>query len=123
MGPLTTWYALCFEGLPQVWNAVGDKDGADFLRAYAQGYLREEIRAEQVVRSCDPIHRFIEVAAQGSGKVLNYARFARDVGSGPKNTQAWYGREEDTLVGCTWMPSICQRAQVRQPPSSQGLVV
>ena len=109
--------ALRFGGLPPVWNAEDDAARADFLRSYAQGYLREEIRAEQVVRSLDPFRRFLEVAAQGSGKVLNYARIARDVGSDPKTIQAWYGVLEDTLLGChvdAFHTSV--RKQLRQAP-------
>lgn len=91
--------ALRFGGLPAVWNATTDDERADFLRAYAHGYLREEIQAEQVVRNLDPFRRFLEVAAQNDGKILNHARIAREVGSDPKTIQAWYQVLEDTLLG------------------------
>jgi len=91
--------ALAFGGLPEIWNLATDDDRADYLRSYAYGYLREEIRAEQVVRRLDPFRRFLEVAAQNSGKILNYARIGRDTGSDPKSVQAWYEVLEDTLMG------------------------
>jgi uncharacterized protein len=91
--------ALRFGGLPEIWNLGTDEDRADYLRAYAHAYLREEIRAEQVVRNHDPFRRFLEVAAQGSGKILNHARIARDVGTDPKTAQSWFGVLEDTLLG------------------------
>jgi uncharacterized protein len=91
--------ALAFGGMPAVWNLGEDAERKDFLRAYALGYLREEIRAEQVVRNLDPFRRFLEVAAQGSGKILNYARIAAGVGTDPKTIRAWYGVLEDTLLG------------------------
>jgi uncharacterized protein len=91
--------ALAFGGLPEIWNLSTDADRSDYLRAYAHGYLREEIRAEQVVRRLDPFRRFLEVAAQGSGKILNYAKIARDTQSDPKSIQAWYEVLEDTLMG------------------------
>jgi len=109
--------ALRFGGLPEIWNLGTDPDRADFLRAYAHGYLREEIRSEQVVRRLDPFRRFLEVAAQGAGKILNYARIARDVGSDPKTIQAWYGVLEDTLLGFHvdgYHSSV--RKQLRQAP-------
>ena len=109
--------ALAFGGLPEIWNLRNDSDRGDYLRAYSQGYLREEIRAEQVVRSLDPFRRFLEVAAQGSGKILNYTRIARDVGSDPKTVQAWYGVLEDTLMGFHvdgYHASV--RQQLRQAP-------
>lgn len=109
--------ALRFGGLPAVWNASNDEDRADFLRAYAHGYLREEIQAEQVVRNLDPFRRFLEVAAQNDGKILNYARIAREVGSDPKTIQAWYQVLEDTLLGFHvdgYHGSV--RKQLRQAP-------
>lgn len=90
---------LAFGGLPEIWNLSSDADRSEYLRAYAHGYLREEIRAEQTVRRLDPFRRFLEVAAQGSGKILNYAKIGRDVGSDPKSVRAWYEVLEDTLMG------------------------
>ncbi len=109
--------ALRFGGLPAVWNATSDSEREDFLRAYAHGYLHEEIQAEQVVRNLDPFRRFLEVAAQGSGKILNHARIAREVGSDPKTVQAWYQVLEDTLLGFHvdgFHTSV--RKQLRQAP-------
>lgn len=109
--------ALRFGGLPAIWNANGDEERGDFLRAYAHGYLREEIQAEQVVRNLDPFRRFLEVAAQNSGKILNHARIAREVGSDPKTVQAWYQVLEDTLLGFHvdgFHASV--RKQLRQAP-------
>lgn len=91
--------ALRFGGLPTVWNARSDADRIDYLRAYAQTYLREEIRLEQAVRRIEPFRRFLEVAAQSSGNVLNYASIARDIGGDPKTVEAWFGVLEDTLIG------------------------
>jgi len=109
--------ALSFGGLPAVWNAATDADRCDFLRAYAYGYLREEIHAEQVVRNLEPFRRFLEVAAQNSGKIINHARIARETGSDPKTVQAWYQVLEDTLLGFHvdgFHSSV--RKQLRQAP-------
>lgn len=109
--------ALRFGGLPTVWNAESDETRADYLRAYAQLYLKEEIRAEQLVRRVETFRRFIEVAAQASGKVLNHAAIARDVGAESKTIQAWYEVLEDTLLGFhveAYHPSV--RRQLRQAP-------
>lgn len=109
--------ALGFGSLPAVWNADTDPERVDFLRTYAQAYLQEEIRVEQVVRNLDPFRRFLEVAAQSSGKILNYARMARDTGSDPKTIQAWYQVLEDTLLGFHvdgYHGSV--RKQLRQAP-------
>lgn len=91
--------ALAYGTLPEVWNLASDPERADYLRAYAHGYLREEIRAEQVVRRLGPFRRFLEVAAQGNGKVINFTSIARDVGTDSKTVQSWYQVLEDTLMG------------------------
>ena len=109
--------ALAYGCLPELWHLTGDDARKDFLRAYAQGYLREEIRAEQVVRHLDPFRRFLEVAAQSSGKILKYAKIARDTGADPKSIQAWYTVLEDTLMGFhldAYHGSV--RKQLRQAP-------
>ena len=109
--------ALAYGCLPELWNLTTNEARKDFLRAYAQGYLREEIRAEQVVRNLDPFRRFLEVAAQSSGKILNYTKIARDTGADPKSIQAWYTVLEDTLMGFhldAYHGSV--RKQLRQAP-------
>ena len=109
--------ALTFGCLPELWNLDTPEARKDFLRAYAQGYLREEIRAEQLVRHLDPFRRFLEVAAQRSGTILNYAKIARDTGADPKTIQAWYAVLEDTLMGFhldAYHGSV--RKQLRQAP-------
>ena len=109
--------ALRFGGLPEVWNLESDQDRGDYLRAYAHAYLREEIRAEQIVRNLEPFRRFLEIAAQGSGKILNYASIARDVGADLKTIQAWFAVLEDTLLGFHLDGfSTSVRKQLRQAP-------
>ena len=69
------------------------------MTAYARTYLKEEIQAEQIVRNLDPFRRFLEVAAQMSGKIINYASLARDVGVDEKTIKGYYQILEDTLIG------------------------
>jgi predicted AAA+ superfamily ATPase len=109
--------ALAYGTLPEVWNLATDPERGDYLRAYAHGYLSEEIRAEQVVRRLDPFRRFLEVAAQGNGKVLNFTAIARDVRTDVKTVQAWYQVLEDTLMGF-FVPGhhSSVRKQLRQAP-------
>jgi predicted AAA+ superfamily ATPase len=60
--------------------------------------LREEILEEQIARSAPPFRRFLEVAAQDNGQILNYAKTARDVGVSPHTVQSYYQILEDTLL-------------------------
>jgi predicted AAA+ superfamily ATPase len=91
--------ALAFGTLPKVVNVGSVQAKRRFLNAYALTYLKEEIHAEQIVRNLDPFRRFLEVAAQMSGKILNYALLARDVGVDEKTIKSYFQILEDTLLG------------------------
>lgn len=70
-----------------------------YLHAYANTYLKEEIWSEQFVKNLDPFRRFLEVAAQMNGKILNYASIARDVGVSENTVKEYFSLLEDTLIG------------------------
>ena len=91
--------ALRWGTLPGMFSLDADEDRRAYLRAYALTYLREEIAAEQIVRRLDPFRRFLEVAAQSNGAIVNYTNIARDVGADPKTVITWFSILEDTLVG------------------------
>lgn len=84
--------------LPRVVTEPLDQNRAEILRGYVHTYLREEILEEQLARSVRPFRRFLEVAAQTNGQILNYASVARDVGVTPNTVQNYYQILEDTLL-------------------------
>lgn len=94
---------LAWGGLPAVWMMAAE-ERSEYLRAYALTFLKEEIQAEQVVRKLDPFRRFLEVAAQCNGKLLNYAKIARDCGADPKTVKSYYEILEDSLLGVVIEP-------------------
>lgn len=89
---------LRWGSLPEVVQ-LGEVDRADYLRAYSRGYLKEEVWGEHLIRRLDPFRRFLEVAAQHNGLILNFSSIARDVGADPKTVREYYQILEDTLVG------------------------
>jgi len=91
--------ALRWGTLPGIFSLDAEEDRRAYLRAYALTYLKEEIVAEQIVRRLDPFRRFLEVAAQSNGMIVNYANIARDVGADPKTVLTYFSILEDTLVG------------------------
>ncbi len=109
--------ALHWGTLPRVTQLSADEEKRDYLRAYALTYLKEEIWGEQIVRQLDPFRRFLPVAAQSCGEILNFTKIARDVGVDVKTAQSYFEILEDTLVGFFLQPyhrSI--RKQQRQSP-------
>jgi predicted AAA+ superfamily ATPase len=91
--------ALKFGTLPKIWNLKSASAKRKTLETYALTYLNEEIRAEQVVRLLDPFRKFLEVAAQSNGKIINFAGVARDVDVDEKTVRSYYQILEDTLIG------------------------
>jgi predicted AAA+ superfamily ATPase len=95
---------LSWGSLPKIFQIKEDEEKADFLRTYAQTYLKEEILAEQLIRKVAPFRAFLEVAAQSSGKIINYSKIARDVASDPVSIQSYFEILEDTLIGYQLKP-------------------
>jgi predicted AAA+ superfamily ATPase len=96
--------ALAFGSLPGLLDLHSPDEKADFLRAYALTYLKEEVWGEHLVRNLDPFRAFIEIAAQCNGELINFSRIARDVGVDTKTVQSYFQILEDTLVGYTLEP-------------------
>lgn len=108
---------LRFGTLPATLAFDTDSDRAEFLRAYARTYLREEVWSEHLIRRLDPFRRFLEVAAQCNGEILNFSNIARDVGVDHKTVASYFEILEDTLLGFMlepWHSSV--RKRQRQSP-------
>jgi uncharacterized protein len=91
--------ALHWGTLPKIFSLKEETDMSAFLRSYSDTYLKEEIWNEQVVRKLQPFRRFLEVAAQCNGKMINYANIARDVGVDSKTIKEYFCILEDTMIG------------------------
>ena len=98
MYPLVSWElgadfdlsrVLRFGSIPLVWHA---EDPVAALDAYVQLYVREEIKAEAIVRNLPAFLRFLPVAALFHGQVINTAGLARD--SAAARTTRWLPSEE-----------------------------
>ncbi len=91
--------ALRWGSLPRLTSLGSDEEKRKYLRSYSQTYLQEEIIQEQVVRNLTPFRRFLMVAAQMSGQVVNFSKIARDIGSTVPSVQGYFQILEDTLMG------------------------
>jgi predicted AAA+ superfamily ATPase len=104
---------LALGTLPYLWSStLNTDDQTEFLRSYVDVYLREEIQAEGVVRNIAPFVRFIDVAANNDGELVNYTNIARECGVSVKTIQEYYQILEDTFLAYRidpWMKSIRKR--------------
>lgn len=91
--------ALRWGSLPAIAALKDEASKQESLRAYALTYLKEEIWNEHIIRKLDPFRRFLEIAAQMNGAIINYDNLAGDIGTDIKTAQAYYEILEDTLVG------------------------
>ena len=101
---------LTYGSIPLVWTAKGRRS---VLESYTQLYLREEIRAEAVVRNLSGFVRFLPIAALLHGQVLNVAGIARDAGVARSTVAGYLDVLEDTLL--TWrLPAFEAKLRVRE---------
>lgn len=108
--------ALHWGTLPRQIALTLVEDKKDFLRAYANTYIREEILQEQIVRKLEPFHRFLAVAAQMAGRIINYSNIAADAGTSVPTIQSYFQLLEDTLLGFL-LPQFHESIRKRQRTS------
>jgi len=109
--------ALIYGTLPGLLKFSSSEEKISFLRAYALTYLKEEIWGEHIIRKLDPFRKFIEIAAQCNGGIINFANIARDVGVDIKTVQSYFEILEDTLLGFMLEPyHQSVRKRQRQAP-------
>jgi predicted AAA+ superfamily ATPase len=101
---------LRFGSIPLVWQA---DDPKATLEAYAQMYVREEIRGEALVRNLPGFLRFLQVAALFHGQVINLAGLARDAATPRTTVEGYVSILEDTLL-VTIVPAFEARLRVRE---------
>lgn len=104
---------LQWGSLPKIFQFDTSEDKAQYLRAYALTYLKEEIVAEQIVRKLDPFRQFLEVAAQSNGKIINFSKIAADISVDTKTVQSYFTILEDTLIGII-LPAYHKSIRKRQ---------
>ena len=101
---------LRFGSIPLVWQA---DDPKSTLEAYTQLYIREEIRAEALVRNLPGFLRFLPVAALFHGQVINVSGLARDAATARTTIEGYLGILQDTLL-VTLLPAFEARLRVRE---------
>ncbi len=69
------------------------------LEAYIGTYLKEEIQDEAVVRQLTAFNRFLDVAAQSNGEIINYKNIAQDCGVSAVTVKEYFAILQQTLIG------------------------
>ena len=69
------------------------------LEAYIGVYLKEEIQEEAAIRQLASFNRFLDIAAQCSGEMVNYTNIAQDCGVSATTIKEYFNILEQTLIG------------------------
>lgn len=88
-----------------------------YLTTYTQTYLKEEIAQEQVLRKLDPFRKFLPIAAQSSGQIVNFTKLGKEAGTSHSSVMSYFQILEDTLMGTLLDPfHFSIRKRQRQNP-------
>lgn len=74
-------------------------DAADILSAYLNTHLKEEVREEGLVRQVPPFVRFLAIAGQLNGQVVNGLNISREAAVARSTVDSYFSILIDTLLG------------------------
>jgi len=113
-------WVLSYGSLPKIYSTLKQnktKDAQDLLRAYVITYLREEIKAEALVRNLQGFQNFLDIAAAQFSEQINFSSVSRDCQVALSTVREYYSILEDTLVGFFLYPYLksARKRMSRQP--------
>ncbi|MBK5200445.1 MAG: ATP-binding protein [Spirochaetaceae bacterium] len=89
-------YVLNIGLIPSVYLSSNPEED---LNAYANLYLKEEIKAEGISRKITDFSRFLQIAAINNSQEINYTKIANDAQLKNQTITRWFEVLEDTLIG------------------------
>jgi len=89
------------------------RNPSDFLSAYVDTYIKEEIKEESIVRRLPPFLRFLKIAGQLNGQIVNAQNIAREAGIPRSTVDVYFSILEDTLLG-HFLPAYRPGLKVRE---------
>ncbi len=101
--------SLKFGHLPSIFS---EERPMEYLKAYVQTYLREEVLQESLTRNLQGFARFLEIASFSQGSVLNITAVSRETGIERKTVSNYFTILEDILLADR-LPVFTKRAKRR----------
>jgi predicted AAA+ superfamily ATPase len=99
-----SWFVKCGFIPAVVSNYKTPEIAADILYTYVDTYLKEEVKAEAIVRNITAFSKFLELAATENTQRTNYKNISRETGVSEKTISQYYQILEDTLIGTKLYP-------------------
>ena len=113
-------WVLAYGSLPKIYSTLKQKktnEARELLRAYVITYLREEIKAEALVRNLHGFQNFLDIAAAQYAEQINFSGVSRDCQIALSTVREYYTILEDTLIGVFLYPHLkSQRKRMSHQP-------
>ncbi|MCP4669371.1 MAG: ATP-binding protein [Deltaproteobacteria bacterium] len=111
---------LAYGSLPKIYSILKEKEShvaRDFLRAYVITYLKEEIKAEALVRNLHGFQNFLDITVAQYAEQVNFSAISRDCQVALSTVREYYSILEDTLIGFFLYPYLkSQRKRMSRQP-------
>jgi predicted AAA+ superfamily ATPase len=95
------------------WVQLEKEDAADILNSYVNTYIKEEIKEEGIVRRIPPFLRFLKIAGQLNGQLVNAQNISSEAMVPRSTVDVYFSILEDTLLG-HFLPAYRPRVKVRE---------
>ncbi|MCB4792587.1 MAG: AAA family ATPase [Elusimicrobia bacterium] len=85
------------------------ENAPDILAAYLNNYIKEEITAEGLIRNIPPFIRFLTIAGQLNGQIINGHNISREAAVARATVDTYFSILVDTMMGhflTAWRPGF-----------------
>jgi len=113
---------LIYGALPEIVTTTSADEKEALLDAYVTLYLEEEIRTEAIVRNVANFARFLELAANESGHIVNYSKLSQVIGVAHTTIAEYYQILEDCLIAERIEPLIKSKTRRKLIKSNKYLL-
>jgi len=96
---MDTQKALSFGTMPEPYLNKSEKENKQLLRSYAGNYLKEEIKAESLVRNLDSFARFFLDVSSLVAEFVDFTKLAQRAKISRHAIPRYFEILEDTLIG------------------------
>jgi len=95
------------------WVQLDRVNAADILSSYVNTYVKQEIKEEGIVRSLPPFLRFLGIAGQMNGQMINAQNISREASVPRSSVDIYFSILVDTLLG-HFLPAYRPNVKVRE---------
>jgi predicted AAA+ superfamily ATPase len=109
---MDTRRCLEYGSLPEVYLMKSDAHRQKLLKSYSASYLREEIKAEALVRNLESFSRFLQASVLSCGQFVDYSKLAKTAKISRHACPRYFEILEDTMVGQRVLPFFTEKLDI-----------